>query len=375
MERSASRTVLLTGLGALLLCTATATLAAMAWQLTPLPPQDWFGSALFKGWVRWDAGWYAHIATVGYSYTPGQQSPVAFFPAYPLAVRAVSGLGLNTNLSGVLIGMTCGISALFVFSRWARTRADEEVARDAGLVLALYPLAFFLYGAMYSDALFLLLVVSAFLMLERGHLVPAVLLGAVATAARPVAPALVLGLLARRLEWKRERGLKWSLWDLLPVLAATGFILYVLYQWRAFGEPFAFVKVQGSPGWDQQPGWRTWLKLRWFQGFGWHMRLPVFWRLTGHALVTVGALALVWPTYKRLGWGYGLYTLAIVGMPAMATKDFMSMGRYLLAAFPLFLTLAMLLRERPRVHRAVLVFSAALMVVLAGAFGAGAYVT
>ena len=36
---------------------------------------------------------------------------------------------------------------------------------------------------------------------------------------------------------------------------------------RPDGEPFAFAKVQSAPGWDQQPGWRTWLKVRWFQGF------------------------------------------------------------------------------------------------------------
>ncbi|NOK13691.1 hypothetical protein HNS30_32050, partial [Corallococcus exercitus] len=202
-----------------------------------------------------------------------------------------------------------------------------------------------------------------------------VLLAAVATAARPVAPALVVGLLARRLEWKHERGQKWSLMDLLPVFAAAGFVLYVLYQWKAFGEPFAFVKVQSAPGWDQKPGWRTWAKLRWFQGFSREMSLSDGLRLVGHAAVTVGALALVWPTAKRLGWGYGVYTLAIVGLPAMSSKDFMGMGRYLLAAFPLFLTLALLLRERPRLRWGVLATFACVMLALTVAYGAAEYVS
>jgi Gpi18-like mannosyltransferase len=141
---------------------------------------------------------------------------VAFFPAYPLLLRGLGLLGLDTYLAGVLVTMVCGLLALVLFARWARTRADEDTARDAGLLLALYPCAFFLYGAMYADAFFLLLIVAAFLLLERGQLWPAVLLGAVATAVRPVAPALVLGLLARRLEWKRERGQRWSAVDLLP---------------------------------------------------------------------------------------------------------------------------------------------------------------
>ncbi len=290
-------------------------------------------------------------------------------------LRGLNQLGHVKFPAGVLLTMVCGVLALVLFTHWARHRADEATARDAGLLLALYPFAFFLYGAMYSDALFLLLIVGAFLLLERGHLVPAVLLGAMATAARPVAPALVLGLLARRLEWKHERGQRWSVVDLLPVLAATGFLLYVFYLWRTFGEPMAFVKVQSAPGWDQMPGWRTWAKVRWVQSFSWGMKPDDFLRLVGHAAFTVGALALLWPTVKRLGWGYGLYSAAIVGLPTLSSKDFMGMGRYLLAAFPLFLTLALLLRERPRLRLATMALSGGLMVALAAAFGAAQYVS
>jgi len=376
MNRSAPRAVALVALCALVACTVAVSVtsylvpeghspARATWPELPPP----------LGWARYDSGWYAHIATEGYSYTPGQQSPVAFFPMYPLAVRGVTALGLDVFVAGVLLSMVCGVLALVLFTHWARARADEPTVRNAGLLLALYPFAFFLYGAMYSDALFLLLIVGAFLLLERGHLVPAVLLGAMATAARPVAPALVLGLLARRLEWKHERGQRWSAVDLLPVLAATGLLLYILYLWRTFGEPMAFVKVQSAQGWDQTPGWRTWAKVRWAQSFTWGMRVDDFLRLAVHAAFSVGALALVWPTVKRLGWGYGVYSAAIVGLPTLSSKDFMGMGRYLLAAFPLFLTLALLLQERPRLRLAVMALSGVLMVALAAAYGAAHYVS
>jgi hypothetical protein len=376
MLRSAPRTVALFALGALLACTAAVTVSAWAFPegYSPARP-TWPHAHTLLGWVRFDAGWYHHIATQGYSYTPGQQSPVAFFPAYPLALRALGALGLDAFLAGVLLTATCGLFAVVLFTLWARTRVEEKTARDAGLLLALYPFAFYLYGAMYSDAFFLLLVVGAFLLLERGRLVPAVLLAAVATAARPVAPALVLGLIARRLEWKRERGQRWGLEDALPLLAGLGLLLYALYLWRAFGEPLAFAKVQSAPGWDQQPGWRTWLKVRWFQAFSPEMTLADALRLVGHAAFALSGLALVWPTVRRLGWGYGAYTAAIVGMPALSSKDFMGMGRYLLAAFPLFLTLALLLRERPRLRWGLLAASALLLLSLAAAYGAGAYVS
>jgi Gpi18-like mannosyltransferase len=376
MPRSASRTVVLVALGALLTCTVIVMVAAHAFPESYSPAREsWPTSLLLRGWARYDAGWYAHIATQGYSYTPGQQSPVAFFPAYSLAIRGLGTLGVDTFIAGVLLTILCGLAAVVLFTRWATLLQGEAVARDAGLLLVLYPFAYYLYGAMYSDALFLLLVVGAFYLLERGQLLPAVLLAAVATAARPVAPALVLGLLVRRLEWKHQRGERWSIQDALPVLAALGLVVYVLYLWHAFGEPFAFAKVQSAPGWDQRPGWRTWLKVRWFQSFNASMTLGDGLRLVGHATFSVGALALVWPTAKRLGWGYGAYVAAMAGMPFLSSKDFMGMGRYLLASFPLFLTLALLLRERPRLRWGMLATSAVLLVSLAAAYGAGAYVS
>ena len=54
-----------------------------------LPGFAFAGDGFWGGWVRFDGGWYTKIAAEGYSYLPGAQSTVAFFPAYPLAIRAV----------------------------------------------------------------------------------------------------------------------------------------------------------------------------------------------------------------------------------------------------------------------------------------------
>lgn len=376
MARSASRTLALVLLAAVLACAASA--GAGAWRFhhkNPQAPVVRLDEYVVMGWVGWDSSWYMRIARDGYEYTPGQQSSVAFFPLYPLAIRAMERLGPDVYQSGVLVTLLCGPLAILLFLRWARTRVeDETTALQASLLLALYPFTFFLYGVMYSDALFLLLVVGAFLLLEKGHLVPAVLLAAVATAARPVAPAVVLGLIARRLEWKRERGQRWSAVDLLPVLSALGFVLYMLYLDQRFGAPFAFAETQ--VGWGQAPGWESWLKVHWFHtvfshGTNGETRL----RLLLHALLTVGALALVWPTFRRLGWGYGVFCAALIGIPTVATKDFMGMGRYLISAFPLFLTLALLLRERPRVRQAMLAVGAVSLVLLSAAFGLDHYIS
>ncbi|WP_224364613.1 mannosyltransferase family protein [Hyalangium versicolor] len=377
MNRSAPRVVALVVLVATVACGAAA--ATGAWRLhhkTPGAPALEVGDYLSMGWVGWDSAWYKRIAEEGYSYTPGIQSSVAFFPLYPMAVRAFMNLGLSVYGGGILVTLLCGPLAVVLFTLWARTLTDERTALQAGLLIGLYPFSFYLYGVMYSDALFILLVVSAFLLLEKGHLVPAVLLGAIATAARPVAPAVVVGLVARRLEWKRARGERWNVWDFLPVFSALGFLSYVLYLRQTFGEPFAFVETQGSPGWDQAPGWNTWLKVHWFHVvFLEGNNAEVILRYVTHALLTVLGLVLVKPTVRLLGWGYGLFILALVGLQAVGTKDFMGSGRYLISAFPLFLTLALLLRERPRLRHALIGVSAVGIVLLSWAFGRDLYVS
>src|SRR5207248_2657287 len=130
--------------------------------------------------------------------------------------------------------------------------------------LLLYPLSFYLYGAMYSDALFLALVLGAFLALEEQQLVLATLLGICATGTRPVAPAVVVGLLARQIEIRKARGEPLRALDFLPALSAAGMAAYALFLHERFGDALAFVHVQSAPGWDQSPGLRTWLKLAWF---------------------------------------------------------------------------------------------------------------
>jgi hypothetical protein len=327
-----------------------------------------------KALGSWDGHWYASIADGGYWYQPGVQSPVAFFPLYPLLIRGLAQAGLNSWVAASLISWVSGVAGVLLFWRWAQKVAGEEAASRATLFLGLYPFAFFLYGVAYSDAVFLLLVVSAFLLLEEGRPGWAALVGALATATRPVAPAVVVGLLVRSLELRRKAGLPVRARDVLPVLAVSGLGAYMLFLELRFDDALAFAHVQAAPGWDQPPGLRTWLKLTWFEVMFPRVAPLVAVRLGGHALVTVGALALAWPTRRLLGWGYAAYVTVAVGLPALSSKDFQGLGRYVIGAFPLFLTLALLLGDRPRLRAGWVALSALLLAALAMAYGVGGYV-
>src|SRR5215831_20212700 len=178
-------------------------------------------------WIRWDAGWYQGIAENGYSFSSTEQSSAAYFPLYPLAIHALVRAGANPFIAGIALTIACGLAAFCLFWLWAKRLAGPNAANVATQLFLLWPFAFFLYGAVYSDALFIALAVGAFLCLERGSLLASVALGTLATATRPVGPALVLGLLVRRIELQSRAGVGLSLKDFAPLLCTAGVAAYM----------------------------------------------------------------------------------------------------------------------------------------------------
>src|SRR3989338_10037207 len=46
--------------------------------------------SLLDLFYRWDSGWYISIVKQGYSYIVGRESSAAFFPLFPLVVKALT---------------------------------------------------------------------------------------------------------------------------------------------------------------------------------------------------------------------------------------------------------------------------------------------
>lgn len=341
---------------------------------------DWF----WGGWMRFDGGWYAGIADIGYSYVPETQSSVAFFPGYPLAVRAVGRLIDNIPLGGILVTIACGLGSMCLFWRWSAARLDRRAATIALATLALYPYAYYLYGAVYGDALFLVAVLGAFLLLERDQPVLAGLVGIVATATRFVGLALVIGLvvgvlerrgalqrqdrwgLPRRLEMRRLRPS-----DAGVLLSLAGIVGWVAWLWSRYDDPFVFSSVQEE--WGQPATPRTWFKLDFVsQVLRGDDRIYAYGLLVQAALA-VAVLVLVPFIARRFGLRYGAYTALLVLIPAVGSQDFQGLGRYMIAAFPAFALLGEHLARRPGWARVALVVSACLLALGTAWFAHGLY--
>lgn len=330
--------------------------------------------SVLGGWLRYDAVWYVDIADHGYFYDPTQQSSVAFFPAYPLAVRTAAKVTGDTPLAAMLVTFLAGLAAAILFWRWCTVRLSASGRRVALLLLLLYPYAWYLYGTGYSDALYLAAALGAFVLLEDDRPLLAGAVGAIATAARPTGGAVLVGLVVLAVSRRHQRGERLARRDAGVLLAGAGIGSWCAYLWLRFGDPLAFLHVQAAPGWNQSPGQRTWFKSAF-----WQMLLhgdPSFAvRLVAQAVLAVAFLAAVPWVVRRLGWGYGAFALVSVGIPIVGTGDFQGSGRYLLAAFPVFALAGEALAARPRLATGVLSASALTLVVLTSFFARGYYMS
>jgi hypothetical protein len=345
------------------------------------------GGTWFEGWQRWDAYWYRTIAREGYVYYPGVQSSVAYWPSYPILVRALSWAFPSIFITGSIVTLCSGAAAAVLLRRWAGVFLPRAAAVTTVALFLVYPYGYYQYGAIYADALFVAVTIAAFLLVERDHLFWAGVVGIAATAARPagviVAVALVLRVIERRnlarADTTHQRITFWQRfdprvlgWRESPVLLAFGGVgAWSVLLWVRFGDPFLFATVESN--WGQGAGPSTWFKFRIFEEL---RDRPLAAGTVGHVvqgLLLFGALALVPRIVRRFGWAYALFTIGVIGLALVGTKDFQSSGRYLIGAFPCFAVLAEPLVARPPLRAVILISSLLALIVMAAAYGRGTY--
>ncbi len=300
---------------------------------------------LLDVWARWDSGWYASIVEAGYRYSTEQPSNVAFLPAYPLAVKAITLLAGNVWISGIVVANLAYLAALIVLFKLVRLKYDRAVARRAVLYTAAFPAAFFFYS-MYSESVYLLSVVLAFYLWERRKDWPAGALGAVAALTRPMGMLLFLSGTAFHLVERgrrvggvfgvRPRLSRNALSLLLIPLALAGFLAY---SYLAFGEPLAFLSSR-TVGWNEPlsllPLSHRELAASILDGSILNGQGPALRLLDAGSAIAFLALSV--PVFKRLGPAYGLYSLGSLAMPLVVTLD--GLTRYVSVIFPAFMVLA-----------------------------------
>jgi hypothetical protein len=336
-------------------------------------------------WAHWDGVWFIKIAFNGYASNDGS---VAFFPLFPLVLRWV-GVAFANNLvvAGIVFSLACYLGAMALLYRLVRAEFDAKTAYRTVFYLSLFPTAFF-FQAVYSESLFLLLALACFTWSRSSHWKLAGLAGLLATLTRSTG---IMLLLPMAYYYYRERGFSLRRTDAKAaslLMIPEGLMVWMAYLSLGFHSPLLFAQAQDQ--WRRfiaPPNYTLWQGV--VATFGGLLRVvwsgaPVLWPAptqgseAGLAIVNTVALAalafaiqMLWKGAARLPVPYTAFAVAMIGFPLLFPAHYqplMSMPRFVLAAFPLFMTLALLTRDRPRTHVWVTVVFVVISILLVAKF-------
>lgn len=291
-------------------------------------------------WLRWDAWWYLSIVERGYWFDPQGQSSVAFFPLFPLLIRALTALTGNAAIAGLILANAAALGAAAALWLWVREEAGPETADLAVRWLAVFPFSFF-FHTIYAEGLFFLLVSLSLLADHRGQWPLAGLWGGLAAATRPMG-VLLLPAYGWRVwrEWRAGRppGIR----ELLGLaLIPAGLGAYAGYLALRFGDPFVFLQAHAT-GWGVHAGW----DLAGYQrGFTRLLnrgpRVQSFAQLVDllGVLLPLAFAGLVVVVWRRLGVVPGVYAALALVVGVLFAPE--SVGRELLAVVPAFAALGL----------------------------------
>jgi hypothetical protein len=313
-------------------------------------------------WGRWDAEHYIKIATDGYSGTE-----MAFFPLYPLLIRGLGLLTGNHLVAGLLISNVASFFGLLFFYKLVEHQYDRAVAHRATFYISIFPTAVF-FSAVYSESLFFALTVASFYYIRERKWISAGVLGFFASLTRVEGVLLAVPFL---IEWlivvfgsaasppaALRNALKWPLSSLLRPLAGLtlvplGLLSYMAFLWVLRGDPLYFSHVQAHWGRKLAYPWES-VQHSFKIMTGNHTALT-FANSALEVAFTALMLSVLVAGFWRLRPSYSVYMALSILIP-MSTSSLMSMPRFALVLFPMFVMFA-LWGARASVNNAIVAFS------------------
>jgi Gpi18-like mannosyltransferase len=290
---------------------------------------------------NFDGVHYLRIAKDGYAY----QYTQAFFPIYPMVIKLVSFITFgNYLLSGLLVSNISFLFSLIMLYKLIVKIYNPKIALWSIIFLLAFPTSFY-FGAVYTEGLFFLLIISSFYQMEQNKNWLAAGIGLFASGTRLVGIFLSLSIFTKK-----------NLKSRLPILLTPlGFLAYVIYLQLKFKNGLYFLTAQSAFGQNRQA---TKIILLPQVIYRWINQL-----LTTHGLVfanslfelTTTVLTIILLVYglKTIKKEWILFSLFAILTPTL-TGSLASMPRYVLVAFPVFVVLAQIKSDLVKCMIAVL---------------------
>jgi hypothetical protein len=230
--------------------------------LFALTQGDWEFMSFINAFCEQDCSWYTSIYERGYDGTIGGASSAAqanwaFFPAYPILVSLVGKpLGLSANLAGYIVSNCLVFAAALVSKPIFGQRPWAYWLWVVGLLAGPFS---FLFSALYTESLFVLLTVLTLVALQDKRYVRAGLAAGLLSAVRVTGVMMTFGILGQML-WDHlkaggkligfaPRVLREPQLLLALALAPAGLALFMIYLHLHTGDALAFAHIQR--GWDR----------------------------------------------------------------------------------------------------------------------------
>lgn len=359
------------------------------------PPMTGIAHWLVEPLRNWDGLWYRLLALEGYA--GGVESArAAFWPLLPGTMYGGNLLtGWTVESVGYIVSNLAFLGALLVLYRLIVMDFDAAVARRTLWAIAIFPTSLF-FSAVYTESLFLFLVVGALYLWKREHPWFAGLVGIGAALCRSGGVFLILPFLV--LLWGRHRRDWRGYWpDIVPAFFPTaGPAIFAAILQRDQGNWNAFIDVQTQ--WNRYSAmpWETlqcaiatcnrlggepdgvswdWLRTIW-EHPNWATLTSSEWRMSAansdvlelgvtllFLLLALAGIAML-PLYQQAWVAPGLL---IPLLQPSEVHALMSMPRFVLVLFPLFIVLGAL--TRPKLIRIpAIVISVTLLILLTTQF-------
>ena len=297
---------------------------------------------LLSIWNRWDGPQYLLIAQHGYAASGDQRLALAFFPLYPWLIRLTTIVVGDAVLSAFLVSTVASVAAGVILARLVAIDYSRHLARRAAWFLFIFPTSYFMHID-YSESVFLALVLASFLAARRERWMAVGVLGALAVLTHDNGILLVPALAADALWelWETHRfNWRWLWIGVVPL----GFVVYVLVNYNATGDPLAFLSME-------REHWSNTLRAPW-HGISVNLGVARDWDPSQAAMIGTQVLF-----YLAVGLA-GAIAAAVLLRPSYAVWMALnwllfasqswdiSAPRLTLAMFPLFLLIAMMARKR-----------------------------
>ena len=285
----------------------------------------------------WDSGWYYLIAKNGYSTQLNvyNQGNYAFFPLYPLLMRLLEYITGNYYIAGMVISNIALIIAGIYLFKLVSLDSDNEVALNSIKYLFLFPTAF-IFSAVLTESLFLALSIICFYYAKKENWIFTGVSGLFLALTRSIGIVIVIPLLYMYLRSRnfKLRNIKADVLALALIPFAT--FAFFAYLYYLTGDFLAYFHIERT-GWNQYfANPFTVLSTNALSGNVYSLFDVIF------ILVFLVILILL---YNKIDFSYWIFGVLATLIP-LCDWSVLSMPRYLLVVFPLYIIFAKLSTNR-----------------------------